>query len=102
MSKKRFNKPRLHCPHCGEFMMVRSSQEVMPTLRKGLVDCMNNECNFRGQFWFEIASTVAPSDMPNPDVHLEPTPFLQKRMAKQYEQEHQIDMFQPANDADRS
>ena len=82
--------------------MVRSSCNLSPVLRKGLVDCTNSECNFRGQFWFEIASTVVPSDIPNPDIHLDPTPFLQKRMAQQYEEEHQVDMFHAANDENHS
>lgn len=96
MAKERHNKHRLYCPHCGTFMTVRNSVAMSKTLRQGLVDCTNDACNFRGQFWFEIASTVAPSDMPDPDVNIKPTPFLQARMAKQYTDRHQLDMLRDA------
>lgn len=96
MAKQRHNKHRLSCPHCGCFMSIRNSVAMTPTFRAGLVDCSNDACNFRGHFSFEIDSTVAPSDAPNPEINIKPTPFLQARMAKQYTDRNQLDLLRGA------
>lgn len=70
------SKHRMPCPHCGHNMRVRKSQALTPVYREGEVECRNVECGFRGKAGFEILSTLAPSDIPNPNVDLPFAPRL--------------------------
>lgn len=66
------------CPHCASPFQVRSSEQESPLLSRIHYQCINAECGFTAQGFFELKYELSPSGMPNPEISLPPSPFRQK------------------------
>ena len=65
------------CPHCGESLWIRSSEQVDPLLKRLYGQCTNLRCGFTAQGFLTWDAELSPSAMPNPEIH------LPKSLAKQ-------------------
>ena len=63
------------CPHCGEKVIIRSSQVESPLLKTLYGQCTNLGCGWTGKAHLEWAFTMSPSAVPNPDIDLPFTPL---------------------------
>lgn len=70
MTAKKPRLPGIHCPHCGDRSIVRSSEQVTPIVRELRLTCDNIECGHYFVAQLSVIRTVRPSARPNPDVHL--------------------------------
>ncbi len=68
--------PRLsiECPHCREKARTRSSRAVSPTYKHLNFQCSNIECGHTFAGALEILYTIAPSAIPDPEIHLRMAP----------------------------
>lgn len=102
----KINKLRLRCPHCGSDARMRHSREHSPLYRDGILECQNIvECGWRGKVGVEILATLTASACPNPEIHLEQSPFVlpenaiphkwrqQTLSPEQLAERNQIDLF---------
>lgn len=62
--------PGIHCPHCGERSIVRSSEQITPIVRELRLTCDNHECGHSFVAQLSVIRTVRPSAKPNPAIHL--------------------------------
>lgn len=67
------------CPHCRSRARARTSREETPLVREARFQCSNVECGHTFVVKLEITSTIAPSQMPNPDIILPITPASLRR-----------------------
>ena len=58
------------CPHCGESLWIRSSEQVDPLLKRLYGQCTNLHCGFTAQGFLTWDAELSPSAMPNPNIHL--------------------------------
>jgi len=58
------------CPHCGESLWIRSSEQVDPLLKRLYGQCTNLHCGFTAQGFLTWDAELSPSAMPNPEIHL--------------------------------
>ncbi|MEQ9130782.1 MAG: ogr/Delta-like zinc finger family protein [Salinisphaeraceae bacterium] len=88
MSSRRadpMSRVRMNCPHCGEAAKIRSSQLLSRTYREGYLDCQSPDCGWRGKFSFALTATLAPSERPNPAVHLPLSPRIAAQLRAETE-----------------
>lgn len=71
---------RLSCPHCGHRARIRTSEQVSPTYRQGILECQDIACGWRGKLALSIVETYTPAARPNPRIHLPLSPTTQRRM----------------------
>jgi hypothetical protein len=65
---------RSNCLHCQEPLLVRSSREEIPTLRRLILDCTNVKCLARFGGELTITHGISASLNPNPTVDLRMSP----------------------------
>ena len=58
------------CPHCGESLWIRSSEQVDPLLKRLYGQCTNLHCGFTAQGFLTWDAELSPSAVPNPNIHL--------------------------------
>lgn len=62
------------CPHCQAPALIRSSEDVTPTVKKLYMLCNNTDC---GHTWIDQLApvhTICPSQIPNPEVDIPQCP----------------------------
>lgn len=59
-----------HCPHCGRWATVRSSESVSPLLRVLLFQCRDVTCGHTWISHLEVVRSVSPPAIPNPAISL--------------------------------
>lgn len=71
------NTRRIKCPHCGDNLRIRNSEQVTPVYREAWVHCVNETgCGFRAKMGMELIHTTCPSAQPNPEIQLPMAPSL--------------------------
>ncbi len=61
---------RFRCPHCGTSSVVRTSEQMSPTLTWLYVQCRKLECGHTWRVDAESSMTISPSATPNPNVSM--------------------------------
>ncbi|OZI26836.1 hypothetical protein CAL26_05855 [Bordetella genomosp. 9] len=59
-----------HCPHCGHFATVRTSETMSPTLRVLYFQCRSLFCGHTWVSHLEAVRTVSPPAIANPAIDL--------------------------------
>lgn len=62
---------RFRCPHCGTRSVVRTSQQMSPTVTWLYVQCRNLDCGHTWRVDAEASVTISPSAQPNPGVKMD-------------------------------
>lgn len=58
------------CPHCGASCTSLRAKQLAPTTREITYQCSNDGCGFIFIAELSAVRTLAPSDIPNPEVHI--------------------------------
>lgn len=74
---------RMTCPACGSSCIVRSSKQVTPTYREAYLNCVNDECGWRGKGHAACDSTLSPSLIDNPQERLEMPPDVRQTFLRE-------------------
>lgn len=59
-----------HCPHCGQFATVRTSETVSEIMRVLYFQCRDFTCGHTWVAQMEAVRTITPPSIPNPRVNL--------------------------------
>lgn len=70
---------RSKCPHCGSGFPIRHSIELNSILRRVHAQCINTECGFTAQGFFQWEYELSPSGRPNPEINLPVSPHKIKK-----------------------
>lgn len=81
------------CPHCGERLIVRGSEQIAPTVRNLRMNC--DECGFRGMAQLALTHVSRQSDAPVEGVRL---PFSNPNLLWPRRRAANDDAPVPAND----
>lgn len=79
---------RMRCPHCEWDVNVRDSRQITPLVRQITFACKNNDCGHIFIGLLEAITTLSPSAIPSPDIHLPLSPNIRSDVIRK-----QLDMF---------
>ncbi|AZY54377.1 transcriptional regulator [Bordetella avium] len=78
-----------HCPHCGQFATVRTSEAASPLVRVLYFQCRDLTCGHTWVSHLEIVRTITPAALPNPNLNIPlstRTEIINQRLASQGDQ----------------
>lgn len=58
------------CPHCESSLIIRSSEQDSPLVKRIWLQCRNLACGFTAQGFLSIECEISPPATPNPKVNL--------------------------------
>lgn len=71
------------CPHCESFLMIRSSEQESPLVKRIWLQCRNLACGFTAQGFLSIECEISPPAVPNEEVNL-PRSIIHKQILCDY------------------
>lgn len=71
----------IRCPHCTAGAIIRSSEQVTPTIKDLYLHCTNTDCGHTWKAQIAPVYTICPSHLPNPAIQILACPpeYLRQR-----------------------
>jgi hypothetical protein len=71
--------PSMRCPHCRQPSWIRKSEEMTTLFREVTYTCSNTDCGHVFVCSLEVARTLSPSAIPDPEIHIPLSPHVNRR-----------------------
>ena len=71
------------CPHCESSLIIRSSEQESPIVKRIYLQCKNLACGFTAQGFLSIESEISPPANPNRKINL-PRVVIRKKILCDY------------------